>query len=155
MGKSYAFYALTQQQPAHCSSCTCRSAAPDRRRATTIDYRSSTIHGRPLPASWLAIASPSSLSSHETWVNPGISSLNKCLSESAQRQKAIGQIYFTMTGRPEAVQPGLEIGKFQPWYREGIFECTSCQNGSFRREDGRNFLKKWSQNVSNGTNFVF
>jgi hypothetical protein len=43
------------------------------------------------------IVNPALLSSSETWVNFGIKSRKKDLSESAQCQQAINGIYFTKT----------------------------------------------------------
>jgi hypothetical protein len=71
--------------------------------------------------------------------------------ESAQRQKAISGIYLTRRQRPEALEPGLEICKFQPRFIKGIFECTSWLNvsvfffgmiGVFERESHQNYYVK-------------
>ncbi len=69
--------------------------------AITIDYRCGD--GR-----------PNSLSSSETGVNLGIKSWWRHLSEWAQRQEAIGDIYFTKKWRAETLKPRLEFGSFKP-----------------------------------------
>ncbi len=66
----------------------------------------------------------------------------KHLSEWAQRQKAIGGIYFTKKWRTETLQPGLGFDNFKPWLESNIFKCISCLNGLFFGGDVRGFLKE-------------
>jgi hypothetical protein len=62
-----------------------------------IDYRCDDGRFIWVSASWLSSLNPALLSSSETRVNLGIKSWKKCLSESAQCQQAISDIYFTET----------------------------------------------------------
>jgi hypothetical protein len=66
----------------------------------------------------------------------------RSLSESAQCQQAIGDIYLTETWRPDALHRGLEIGKSQPRSKVGNFERMSWLNGSFFGVAHRGFLKE-------------
>ncbi len=101
-----------------------------KRGCKNIDYR--CIDGRFwVPASWVTISNPNSLSRSETGVNPGIRSWKKRSSEWAWCQKAIGGISFTKKWRTETLRPGLQFADFKPQLESRIFKCISWLNGSF------------------------
>ncbi len=108
-----------------------------------IDYRCDDQ----VSASWLSSLNPPLLSSSETWANFRIQSKKKCLSELAQCQQAIGDIYFTETWRPEAIHHGLKIVKSQPQTKVGNFECMSWLNGSFFGLNIQVFWKRESRPI--------
>jgi hypothetical protein len=63
----------------------------------------------PVSASCETNSNPSSLSSRETVVGPGMRSWKKHLSEWDQRQKAFGGTYFPNKWRGETSQPGSKL----------------------------------------------
>ncbi len=54
----------------------------------------------------------------------------------------MGGIYFTEMWGSEALEHGLEIGKYQPMFVVGIFEYMSWVNHSFFKGDEWGFMEE-------------
>ncbi len=85
----------------------------------------------------------------KTRVNAGIRQWKLHLSESTWCQESVGGICFTKKVKSSFY---TTLDNFKPLLKRNIFKCISWLNGSFLGGEHRGFLKKGSQDLSNGVN---